>query len=523
MTAKWWQVRIAALGVLLAISGSHLWHPAAAQAFEAAPPMAQAAPTATAPGPWSNAPELIAVPPPAPSPADAFAGSETLPGLGGPNYRMIDFPTALRIAGAQNPQIGIANQRIVEAYAQLQAAEVLWLPAIRAGVSYNRHEGPLQATDGTISNVTRTALEPGLGMGAVGAGTPAIPGVVASFRLADAVFQPRIYEHTAAARRNAARATTHDTLLAAGLAYLDLLRAYQQQAIAKETQQNAQSLADLTATFARAGQGTLADADRARAELMVRENDLERTNESTWVASTRLAELLNLDPAQYLAPCEPNIVPVELVSLARPMKDLVATGLRNRPELAESQQLVCEATGRMRREQFAPLLPSMLLGISYSEFGGGPDSQIADMSGRFDLDAFVFWEVRGLGAGEAAARKEAHARLDQAQLQKVLVMDRVAREVAEAYSQVRARQRQIAIAQAGIQAATDSFRRNYQRIREGQGLPIEVLQAIQALDQARREYLRSVADYDESQFRLYRAIGCTLGDGQATFSQDARP
>jgi outer membrane protein TolC len=68
----------------------------------------------------------------------------------------------------------------------------------------------------------------------------------------------------------------------------------------------------------------------------------------------------------------------------------------------------------------------------------------------------------------------------------------------------------MAVAQNGIRAATDSYQRNLQRIQGGQGLPIEVLQSIQALDQNRREYLRTVGDYDESQFRLYRALGCPV-------------
>ncbi len=53
-------------------------------------------------------------------------------------------------------------------------------------------------------------------------------------------------------------------------------------------------------------------------------------------------------------------------------------------------------------------------------------------------------------------------------------------------------------------------RRNLERIRGGQGLPLELLQAIQALDLSRLEYLRAVADYDAWQFRLYRATGCPI-------------
>lgn len=439
--------------------------------------------------------------------------------FGSAGVRPISFADALQIASAQNPQIAAANQRIAEAYAQLRGAEALWLPAIRAGVSHNRHDGPLQGTDGAIVQTDRWALQPGLGVGAVGSGSPAVPGVALNVRLTDAVYQPRIAGHAAAASQNAARATTHDLLLSTGLAYLELLRAYQQQAIAKDTLQNAQQLADLTTSFARVGQGAQSDADRARVELVLRQNEIERTNEATQVASVRLVELLHMDPMQLVAPTEPVIVPVEFVSQTMRLDELIPIALRNRPELAESQQLVCEAINRLRRERYAPILPSMLLGVSYSDFGGGRDSQFDQMSGRFDMDAAVYWEIRGLGVGEAAARGEARARLQQRQMQKIQVMDRVAREVAEGYSQIHARHKQIRLAQSAIQAATDSFRRNDQRIHEGQGLPIEVLQSIQALDQARREYLRAVSDYDESQFRLYRAIGCALGN-QAAPSPD---
>jgi outer membrane protein TolC len=58
-----------------------------------------------------------------------------------------------------------------------------------------------------------------------------------------------------------------------------------------------------------------------------------------------------------------------------------------------------------------------------------------------------------------------------------------------------------------ITAAEASYRRNHERIRNGQGLPIETLQSIQALDQSRRQYIRAVADFNRSQFRLQRVLG----------------
>ena len=158
-------------------------------------------------------------------------------------------------------------------------------------------------------------------------------------------------------------------------------------------------------------------------------------------------------------------------------------------------------------EKASPWLPNVLMGTSYAAFGGGQGSQIANTAGRFDLDAITYWQVRGLGVGEYAARREARALYDQNRMHQIRVMNRVGREIVESHAQVLARHRQIGIAEQAVQRATDSFERNWLRVRDLEGLPIETLQSIQSLDQARREYLRAIVDYNEAQFRLQRALG----------------
>jgi outer membrane protein TolC len=421
----------------------------------------------------------------------------------------LDLTEALSIAGGQSPEIAFAAARYREAYARLESARALWLPSIRAGVSFNHHDGPLQGSDGNVIDVSRSSLQSGLGAGAVGAGSPAVPGVVAQFHATDVVYQPKIAAHAASARNAASRTACNDTLLAASLAYLDLLRTVQELRIAEETEAHARNLFDLTKSFAATGQGSQADADRAEVDLVRRRNDVSRAHEAARVASARLAEILSLDPTVEIVPQEPTIVPIDLVSVAEEsaLADLVATGLSNRPELAEARALVCEAVSRYRRERNAPLIPSVLLGVSESGFGGGLGSEIDHYGSRFDFDAVVFWEIRNLGFGEKARREEASAQYAQMRARQAQTMDRVAREVVESSTQVRSRRRQIEIAESGILAANHSYQRNLTRIREGQGLPIEVLQAIAALDDARREYLRTVVDYNAAQFRLQRALG----------------
>lgn len=494
------------LALLAALNLSVAEHPLRAQdsgvlRFPAASETGAAQPGA--PTPAENA-EATSLPPPLAYPLPQAAAPP------GENPTFISFPRALTLVLGQNPQIAFTNEQINEAFAQLRGARTLWLPSIQAGISYINHQGPLQANDGAVPVASRSAIEAGLGMYSVGGGAPAVPGVTARFTLTDAVFQPQIAGQQVAARQHAAKAATHDFLLFVAVAYLDLLRAFQQQAISQETLNHAEKLAELTSAFARTGQGSQADADRAQAELAIRKNAMAQAAVQARIASARLVELLNLQSDCILVPEELTIVPIELVSREADASQLVADGLLRRPELAESRHLVTEAVGRLDRERYAPLLPNLLLDLSQSEYGGGPGSTVDDFRGRFDFDATAYWQLRNFGAGELAAREAARSRLEQARLVQVRLRDQVSREIIEAHAQTASLRGQIGVAESGIRVAAESYLRNLERIRGGQGLPLEALQSIQALDESRREYLRAVGDYDQWQFRLYRAIGCPI-------------
>lgn len=439
-----------------------------------------------------------------PSPESEAAGDDDPPI---PNPLPIDLLTALEITAGQNPRVSFAQARVREAYAGLQSANSLWLPSIRTGFNYNKHEGKIQDVVGTIIDTSRGSLYTGLGAQAVGASSPAVPGIYMNFHLRDALFNPRIAERALAAQRRAGQAAVNDVLLDTSLAYLDLLEAAQTKAVADDTAAHASTLAELTTSFAKAGQGLDADADRALTELAVRQIEAQRTVENVRVASARLARLLSQDQSHTLVPDEPELTPIEMVDITPGLHDLLAIGLSNRPELAESQFLVAVAVERLRREKAAPLVPSILLGASYGGNGGGLGSDINRFGDRFDGDVAAYWEVRNLGFGEQASRNGAGSRVQQAVFQRVQVMDQVAAEIAEAFAQVEIRKTQIETSRSGIRAAELSYSRNSERIENGQGLPIETLQSIQALDQARRLYVRTVADYNRAQFRLHRALG----------------
>lgn len=419
----------------------------------------------------------------------------------------IDLTTALLLTSGGNPQVGFAHARIEEAQAQVQKAGVLWLPSIRMGVNYNQHEGNIQDVAGNIINTTRGSFFTGLGANAVGAGSPTIPGLLAQFHLADAVFQPRIAQQTASARTAGAQAATNDALLQSALAYLTLLRSAQELAVAIDIEQKAKELERVTGEFAHTGQGLTSDHDRARTELALRINDVRRAEETVGVSSARLAEQIRWDSSRRLVPLENQLLPIELVQKNERPQDLVAMALTQRPEVSESRHLVCEAVERLQRERYAPLIPSLLLGLSYGGLGGGLGGNLTNFNSRVDADAIAYWEIRQLGLGDQAARREADSRIQQSKFREIALLDRVAREVVEANLQVNSRAQQISTGQVAVQAAEESFSHNWERIQNGQGLPVEVLQSIQALANARREYVRIVFDYNSAQFTLHRSLG----------------
>ena len=424
----------------------------------------------------------------------------------------IDLTTALLLTTGNNPQVGFAHARIEESLAQLQRAEILWLPSIRAGFNYNQHQGAIQDVAGNITNTNRSSFYSGLGANAVGAGSPTVPGLVAQFHLADAVFQPRIAQQTASARNSGAQAATNDALLQTALEYVILLKSAQELAVAIDIEAKAIELERVTGEFAKTGQGLESDYDRTRTETALRTNDVRRAEEAVAVASARLAEQIRWDSSRRLIPIEPQITPVELVPPGTRPQELVAIALTQRPEISESRHLVCEAIERLKRERYAPLIPSVLLGFSYGGLNGGIFGNPANAGSRMDADAVAFWEIRQLGLGEHAIRREADSRIQQSKYREIALLDRVAREVVEAQIQVTSRAQQIKTVEIAVKAAEDSYLRNRERIQNGQGLPVEVLQSIQALGVARREYVRVVADYNTAQFTLHRSLGWPIQD-----------
>jgi outer membrane protein TolC len=488
--------------------------------FRAAAVLAAAFLSGTAASGQAGVQKLETLPIPKAS-ADTLAAASPASTLN-PQVQPIDLCAAMKLAGVYNPEILLARERVVEADAARQFAAAQILPTINVGANVDHHQGTLQQSTGQIIKVNRGSLYLGLGASAVGAGTVNVPGIVWSGNVGEGIYAALVSRQVVTQRMFESDAVRNDVLLRVAAAYLELLRATGRRAIVSQARADAAEVGRVTANFAEKGQGKQSDADRAAAELQLRNDELLQAEADLGVASARLAQLLSLDPEVRLHPADGWVVPAPIVPDPIPLPELLAIALTQRPELKASQAAVRAALLRLQEARVLPFSPTVLVGYSNGSFGGGGNvatqtnaqTRFGNFDDRQDVDAVLYWSLRNLGVGNLALVKLARSNLRQEELRQVEVLDGIRAEVAAAFARVHARYAQIGTGQKAAEVSRRGFEQDLVRTRNGVGLPIEVLDSLRLLQRSRLAYLDAIIDYNRAQFELYVALGqppaCTL-------------
>lgn len=423
----------------------------------------------------------------------------------------IDLASALAMAGGNAWAIQLARQKTVEAHANLQQAEALWLPTLQFGVGWNNHSGRIQATDGNVIEASRGSLFVGggatLGTAPVAGGSGGPLRLFADLALVDAYFNPKIATRQWSASRAGVSVAKNDALLNAGLAYVDLLQAAGQIADTEAAMAAVQQLLNLTETFAVAGAGAQADVDRAATAKARLEQKLHNSQRLFRTRSASLARRLRLDPRFELHPADQVIVPLELLADSSDQEILIQTALSKRPEVSELGHEIASLCLEVKKQQVAPWIPLVAVTSSGGSFGGGKGSEIDNQAGRADLDVQALWQLESLGLGVVAKRNRAGSRLAQSRTELSDLRDEITAEVISQRENVLNYRMQIDSANESLAMAESSYDRNLLRVRADEGLPIELLQAIQARAASLEDRTVAVAGYNRSQLRLLYATG----------------
>ncbi len=451
----------------------------------------------------------------------------------------INLATALRLAQTNNLDIAQAQQVIAQARANLERAQTMILPSASIGSVFVDHEGNIQQAVGNILHSNRNSLWVG--------GGPAV-----AFQFNEAIFTPLAARQVVNATQAGFQRVTNDTSLSVADVYLTILRARRRLgrvATALEfltedkpnpSRGDAKGLLPLIRAFVKAGDPAALKADLARTEVEVlkRQEEGRIALQDLLVATAELVRLIRLDPQLVLWPVENNWEAMPLPGehwLQADVETLLATALRNRPELAENEAVVRAALNRWRSAWLRPFLPSVVLNYNSGWFGGSPDflsgdpgrglgigtamtgdGRIDNFGHRADFDVGLLWRWSNLGLGNQAEIREQKAVHEQARLRLLQAQDRVAAQVVQALEMVRATQQRLALTRAALFDAKgeptgpvfESLRLNFARIRNLEKTrALEVMDSIRGLSDLLEAYVQALTEHERAHFRLLLALG----------------
>lgn len=445
-----------------------------------------------------------------------------IPLLLGPESAPIDLPAALRLAGVKNPQILIARQRVVESVAQRMLFASMILPSLNFGGSYDVHNGNLQQSGGNILRVDRNSLYLGLGAYAIAAGTVNIPGLVYDLTVSEALFNGLSALQTVQQAKFNVRVRENEITRDVAVSYNRLLGAAGRSAVRRNILEQADEVKRLTSAFAKAGKGRQSDAERASSDYRLMHSVYLEAEGNVLLASARLAQLLCLPPDVRLCPLEKRLLPVSLVPPPICLRELIAIGLLNRPELGYAQATIRLAMLKLTAAKLLPFSPQLIIGLSYGSEGGGSnlvhepegtepfaksDPRFGNFNDRLDFDVVWFWSIQNFGVRNLGLCREAKANLKIRELEMIGTMDMVREQVTSAHTQSQARFARMLSAEKAIETIRQSFEADLKQIKGGEGLPIELLDSLRLLARAQEEYVDAIIEFNRAQIELYFALG----------------
>ncbi len=423
--------------------------------------------------------------------AVALSAAETPPAGG-----VIDLPTALRLAGANNLDVQIAREKVAEARAAGESVQARFLPWITPAIVVRRHENNIQAVNGPILDANKQSLAAGLTL-------------TAQLDLGETYYQNLVARQTVRAQEAALAGRAREATLRAATAYFELSRAQAAVTAAEEAARVTARYADQIAVTTDAGLTFTGDLARARGARERAELATVRLRTEQRIAAARLAELLRLDPAVDLTPLESDLAPLQLVDSTGEIGPLISRALAARPELDEAGARLQSARTARKGATYGPLIPTLGVQASLGGLGGGPagSSLTRDFDSSADYAIGLSWRVGPGGIFDRNRQREAAARERQGELELEKVRDLIRRQVVEQHVRLRSFATQIELSRKALEAADQTARLSRQRRETGVGAVFEDLQAEEELARARRDYASTVADFNLAQYALRFAVG----------------
>ncbi len=444
---------------------------------------------------------LLAQQPSAPMPsAPAAPQSAQLPSDVSAAPQMIDLPTVLRLAGANDLDLALVREAEQRAKATNDAATLRFFPWLSVGTSYLKATGAAQQVSGEIISVDKRLQEHSAS-------------VNLQVELGNAIFEKLAARQRQRAAGYDIETSRSDTALAAADAYFDLVDAVTVADIAAEAVRISQDYEDQLNRAYQAGLTNRSEALRVGVQMQRDRVMLREAQAAVRSTSATLATLLRLDPVIELAPTERIVNPPTLVPVDTPLQSLVKDALAFRPELKASAASIAAADEERRAAKFGPLIPSLSGQALYGRLRGGANGELGDYMTSHEYGVGLNWRLGPGGLFDFSRTEAASSTLRSERLSGEKLHDDIAQQVVQAYEAARAGLDQMGLARRAADLAEESLKLSTQRKQFGVYGVLEVIQAQQDLTQARADYAQSLAQYAKAQYALARATA-RIGGGQ---------
>ena len=406
----------------------------------------------------------------------------------------IDLPTALRLAGAQNLDVKIAQERLREARANHQSAVSQFFPWVSPGITYRQHDDKIQDVEGNIINVNKYSYAPGATVGV-------------QLDLGDALYKTLAAKQLSQAADHALEAQRQDTVLAAAQGYFELALAQGAVGVANEAVRISGDYETQLGSAVEAGIAFKGDLLRARVQAERNRLALRQAREKQRIAAARLAQVLRLDPSVELVPQDSDFAPLTLILTNSPLDSLVSQTLASRPELKQSAALASAARDSKNGAAYGPLIPTLGAQGFWGGLGGGHDGSSDTFGGQEDYIVGASWRIGPGGLFDFGRVRSTEARLKIAQFSSDKLRDEITRQVVEAFTRWQSLADQLDTAKRALAAAEEGLRLAHQRKEYAVGVVLETIQAEQDLTRARLDYLKAVAEFNKAQYTLRKVTG----------------
>lgn len=405
----------------------------------------------------------------------------------------VDLPTVLRLAGANNLDVAIVRESAHEAYGAERIAEEKFWPTAGLSALFRRHEGLTQGTDGKFVDVDKQQLFAGGRM-------------QARWEPGDAIFSKLAASQRFEGSLHRLEAAEQSVSLEAAVAYFDLLREVLRGRISEQSVQISEKLVAQLESAVSLGRSFKGDLLRSRVQLAGHRLNVLRAKESMGVASIRLASILRLAQEIQLVPVEDRAAPLALVPPETTVEVALRDAFDKRPEIQEALAELAASRHEQTSATWGAAIPDVYVDVAPGGLGPTPGK----MRDTLDYSVMMGWRIGPGGLFDPGRQHLADARAAKAEINLERARQRVTEQVSIAWTQWKSRLEQMQIAEQAIKDAEEALDLNVKRQATGVGIPLEVIQAEEALTRARLDYLTSVIDFNQAQLRLFAYRGSRL-------------